>query len=131
MKNNYKITDFPEGLKILFTDGEEWIVVKKGMRGSGSWRKSDEITIKPFNKLAKDKTIIMREDDSKLVEKLNEFDRLKRNPRFPHKDIMKIKTYHICYTVDPRPHSNEGDNAVHSSSMKTPKIGRASCRERV
>jgi hypothetical protein len=57
MKNNYKITDFPEGLKILFTDGEEWIVVKKGMRGSGSWRKSDEITIKPFNKLAKDKNV--------------------------------------------------------------------------
>jgi hypothetical protein len=57
MKNNYKITDFPEGTKILFNDGEEWIVVKKGMRGSGSFRKSDEITIKPFNKLAKDKNV--------------------------------------------------------------------------
>jgi hypothetical protein len=56
-KNKFKITDFPEGSKILFNDSEEWIVVKKGMRGSGSWRNSDEITIKPFNKLAKDKNV--------------------------------------------------------------------------
>jgi hypothetical protein len=62
MKNNYKITDFPEDSKILFNDGEEWIVVKKGMRGSGSWRKSDEITIKPFNKLAKDKNVSLAID---------------------------------------------------------------------
>jgi len=64
MKNNYKITDFPEDSKILFNDGEEWIVVKKGMRGSGSWRKSDEITIKPFNKLAKDKNVSLAIDVS-------------------------------------------------------------------
>jgi hypothetical protein len=62
MKNNYKITDFPEDSKILFNDGEEWIVVKKGIRGSGSWRKSDEITIKPFNKLAKDKNVSLAID---------------------------------------------------------------------
>lgn len=61
-KNKYKITDFPEGSKILFNDGEEWIVVKKGMRGSGSWRNSDEITIKPFNKLAKDKNVSLAID---------------------------------------------------------------------
>jgi hypothetical protein len=61
-KNKFKITDFPEGLKILFKDGEEWIVVKKGMRGSGSWRKGDEITIKPFNKLAKDKNVSLSID---------------------------------------------------------------------
>jgi hypothetical protein len=62
MKNNYKITDFPEDSKILFNDGEEWIVVKKGMRGTGSYRKSDEITIKPFNKLAKDKNVSLAID---------------------------------------------------------------------
>jgi hypothetical protein len=62
MKNNYKITDFPEDSKILFNDGEEWIVVKKGMRGTGSHRKSDEITIKPFNKLAKDKNVSLAID---------------------------------------------------------------------
>jgi hypothetical protein len=62
MKNNFKITDFPEDSKILFNDGEEWIVVKKGMRGTGSHRKSDEITIKPFNKLAKDKNVSLAID---------------------------------------------------------------------
>jgi hypothetical protein len=62
MKNNYKITDFPEGSKILFNDGEEWIVVKKGMRGSGGLRKSNEITIKPFNRLAKDKNVSLAID---------------------------------------------------------------------
>ena len=61
-KNKFKITDFPEGSKILFNDSEEWIVVKKGMRGSGSWRNSDEITIKPFNKLAKDKNVSLAID---------------------------------------------------------------------
>jgi hypothetical protein len=57
MKNNYKITDFPEGSRVLFNDGEEWLVVKPGMRGSSNRRNSDEITIKPFNKLAKDRNI--------------------------------------------------------------------------
>lgn len=56
-RNEFQVTDFPEGTKILFKDGEEWIVVKPGMRGSGTRRKSDEITIRPFNKLAKDKNI--------------------------------------------------------------------------
>jgi hypothetical protein len=63
-KNKFKITDFPEGSKILFIDGEEWQVVSKGMRGSGSWRKSDEITIKPFNKVAKDKNVSLAIDVS-------------------------------------------------------------------
>jgi hypothetical protein len=57
MKNNYKVTDFPEGSRVLFNDGEEWLVVKPGMRGSSNRRNPDEITIKPFNKLAKDKNI--------------------------------------------------------------------------
>lgn len=61
-KNKFKIEDFVEGSKVLFNDGEEWIVVKKGMRGSGSWKKSDEITIKPFNKLAKDKNVSLAID---------------------------------------------------------------------
>jgi RNA polymerase-interacting CarD/CdnL/TRCF family regulator len=56
-KNNFKITDFPEGSKIMFNDGEEWLVVKPGLRGSNNRRTADEITIKPFNKLAKDKNV--------------------------------------------------------------------------
>ena len=35
-KNKFKTEDFPEGSKILFNDGEEWIVVKPGMRGSSN-----------------------------------------------------------------------------------------------
>lgn len=56
-RNEFQVTDFPEGTKILFKDGEEWIVVKPGMRGSSNRRKSDEITIRPFNKLAKDRNV--------------------------------------------------------------------------
>lgn len=61
-KHKYNVEDFPEGSKILFNDGEEWIVVKPGMRGSGSFRSSNEITIKPFNKLAKDKNVSLSID---------------------------------------------------------------------
>jgi hypothetical protein len=61
-RNAFQVTDFPAGSKILFNDGEEWIVVEKGMRGSGTQRKSDEITIRPFNKLAKDKNVSLAID---------------------------------------------------------------------
>ena len=44
----WKIEDFPINSIIKFKDKEEWIVVKPGMRSSGSIRKVDE------NKLAKD-----------------------------------------------------------------------------
>jgi hypothetical protein len=61
-KNNFQVTDFPEGSKIMFNDGEEWIVVKPGLRGSNNRRTTDEITIKPFNKLAKDKNVSLSID---------------------------------------------------------------------
>lgn len=64
MKNNFKTTDFPEGSKILFNDGEEWIVVKPGLRGSSNRLRSDEISAKPFNKLAKDRNISLSVDFS-------------------------------------------------------------------
>jgi hypothetical protein len=63
-KNKFKTEDFPEGSKILFNDGEEWIVVKPGMRGSSNRLKSDEISAKPFNKLAKDRNVSLPVDFS-------------------------------------------------------------------
>jgi hypothetical protein len=51
------LDDYGEGKKVHFKDGEVWVVVKKGMRGAGTFRKFDEITIKPHNKLAKDRNI--------------------------------------------------------------------------
>ena len=54
---NYQITDFPVDSLIEFKDGEIWKVVKAGMRASDSRVKSDEITISPNNKLAKDRNV--------------------------------------------------------------------------
>lgn len=58
----WKIEDFPINSIIKFKDKEEWIVVKPGMRSSGSIRKVDEITIKPYNKLAKDRNVSLSID---------------------------------------------------------------------
>lgn len=55
--NNYKIEDFSIGSIIRFKDGEEWKVVKSGMRGSGESKSNDEITIYPSNQLAKKNNI--------------------------------------------------------------------------
>jgi hypothetical protein len=61
---NYRPTDFPTGSIIHFKDGEEWIVVEPGLRGSGNRRQSDEISIKPYNKVAKDRNVSMAIDAS-------------------------------------------------------------------
>jgi hypothetical protein len=60
--NAYKITDFPVNSLIEFKDGEIWKVVKADMRASNSQVKGDEITIKPDNKLAKEKNVSLAID---------------------------------------------------------------------
>jgi len=60
--NAYKITDFPVNSLIEFKDVEIWKVVKAGMRASNSQVKGDEITIKPDNKLAKEKNVSLAID---------------------------------------------------------------------
>jgi len=59
VNESYKINDFPEGSLITFKDKEVWRVVKAGMRRSNDRVGSDEITIKPYNDLAKDKNVSM------------------------------------------------------------------------
>jgi len=56
------ISDYKVGDILKFKDGEEWLVVKPGMRGSSNRRNSDEITIKPYNKLAKDRNVSLAID---------------------------------------------------------------------
>lgn len=58
----YTIEDFPVGSIIQFKNGEEWKVVKAGMRGSNDRVKSNEITIFPHNKKAKETHISMSID---------------------------------------------------------------------
>lgn len=58
----YTVKDFPIDSLITLKDGEVWKVVKAGMRASDSRVKSDEITIWPFNKLAKDKNVSLTID---------------------------------------------------------------------
>lgn len=61
---NYKQEDFPAGSIVHFKDGEEWIVVEPGLRGSNNRRKSDEVTMRPHNKVAKDRNVSMASDFS-------------------------------------------------------------------
>lgn len=49
----FSVDDFKKGDVILFKNGEEWLVVDPGMRRSVDRRNSDEITIKPWNDIAK------------------------------------------------------------------------------
>lgn len=58
----YAVKDFPIDSLITLKDGEVWKVVKAGMRASDSRVKSDEITIKPDNKLAKDRNVSLAID---------------------------------------------------------------------
>lgn len=58
-KNSYEVKDFPINSLITFKDGEVWKAVKSDLR-----KKADEITIKPFNKLAKDKNVSLAIDVS-------------------------------------------------------------------
>lgn len=60
--SRYSPSDFTEGDIIHFKDGESWRVVKAGLRGSNNRVKSNEITIKPENKLAKDRNVSMSID---------------------------------------------------------------------
>jgi len=48
---------YTPGMTIKFKDGEEWIVTKPGMRGNGEQLKPNEVYIKPYNKLAKDRNV--------------------------------------------------------------------------
>lgn len=57
--SSYKIDDV-----IKFKDGEEWIVCKPGLRGPGERLKSDELYIKPYNKLAKERNVSLGIDVS-------------------------------------------------------------------
>jgi hypothetical protein len=53
----YQIKDFPIDSLVTFKDGETWKVIKAGMRSSNDRVKSDEITIKPFDEVAKRKNV--------------------------------------------------------------------------
>lgn len=54
----YTIEDFNDGDIVHFRDNEAWEVVNSSGKGLFNRRRSaDEITIKPFNKLAKDKNV--------------------------------------------------------------------------
>jgi hypothetical protein len=57
-----KIEDYAIDKLIHFKDGEVWKVVKSGLRGSNNRKQSDEVTIKPFNKIAKDKNVSLAID---------------------------------------------------------------------
>ena len=57
-----KIEDYKIGKFIHFKDGEVWQVVKSGLRGSDNRKHADEVTIKPFNKLAKEKNVSLAID---------------------------------------------------------------------
>ena len=67
--NQFKVEDFAVGSHVHFKDGEEWLVVEPGMRRPDSRRKDDEITMKPFNKKAKDSNVSLAIDFT--VEYLN------------------------------------------------------------
>ena len=57
-----KIEDYAIDKLVHFKDGEVWKVVKSDMRGSNNRKQSDEVTIKPFNKIAKDKNVSLAID---------------------------------------------------------------------
>lgn len=52
IEDNYKIGDI-----IKFKDGEEWIVSKPGLRYAIDRLKSNEVYVKPYNKLAKSRNV--------------------------------------------------------------------------
>ena len=62
--SKYKPEDFAEGDTIEFNDGEEFIVVKSGMRNPSDRKKADEITMRPHNDLAKKRNVSMASDFS-------------------------------------------------------------------
>lgn len=62
--SKYKPEDFPVGTTIEFNDGEEFIVVKSGMRHPSDRKKADQITMRPHNDLAKKRNISLPSDFS-------------------------------------------------------------------
>jgi hypothetical protein len=69
--SKYTIDDFSIGTIITFKNKEEFIVVKKGkIVSSGNFYKSNEVLIKPYNKLAKDRNISLATPMS--IEQLNQ-----------------------------------------------------------
>ena len=57
-----KVEDFKIGDLVNFKNGQVWKVVKAGMRGSDNRVAQNEITIYPYNDLAKEKNISMSID---------------------------------------------------------------------
>jgi hypothetical protein len=57
MLENMSIENYKVGDILSFKDGEDWKVVKAGMRASDNRVRPDEITIAPHNQLAKDRNI--------------------------------------------------------------------------
>jgi hypothetical protein len=56
------VEDIEIGDILHFKDGEAWIVVKSGLRASNNRKSSNEVTAKPYNKLAKDKNVSLAID---------------------------------------------------------------------
>lgn len=82
MLENISIENYKVGDILSFKDGEDWKVVKAGMRASDSRVKPDEITIAPHNQLARDRNISLPIDISLdyLKKNLNEA-KEKKNPK--------------------------------------------------
>jgi hypothetical protein len=51
------IEDIEVGDILHFEDGEAWIAVKPGLRSSNNRKGANEVTARPYNKLAKDRNI--------------------------------------------------------------------------
>ena len=63
-RKTYTVEDFPVGSIIVYKNGEEWLVVKPGMRRPSDRRGDDQITAKPYNAKAKEGNISMSVDIS-------------------------------------------------------------------
>ncbi len=63
-KKTYTVDGFPVGSIIVYKNGEEWLVVKPGMRRPADRRGDDQITAKPHNAKAREGNISMPVDIS-------------------------------------------------------------------
>jgi len=61
-KTKYSVDDLPTGSIIHFKDGESWIVVKSDMRASNNRKQSNEVTVKPYNIIAKNNNVSLAID---------------------------------------------------------------------
>jgi hypothetical protein len=55
--NNFSVEDFVPGTVFELEDGEQWIVIEKGLVKRAYIREPDDITVKPYNKIAKDNNV--------------------------------------------------------------------------